>query len=68
MKSQCTAVLGAVLTAALMGGTAAVNFLNHKPLFGYILFGPYMAILAWGGLWLRDARLRKIFPWRTAGT
>lgn len=59
-----TAVLGAVLVAALMGGTAAVNVLNAKPLFGYILFGPYLAVFAWGGLWLRDAGLRALFPIR----
>ena len=59
-----TAVLGAVLVAALMGGTAGVNFVNAKPLFGYILFGPYLAVFAWGGLWLRDARLRALFPIR----
>lgn len=59
-----TAVLGAVLVAALMGGTAGVNLVNAKPLFGYILFGPYLAVAAWAGLWLRDARLRALLPIR----
>jgi hypothetical protein len=59
-----TAVLGAVLVAALMGGTAAVHFLNGNPLFSHLLFGPYLAVFAWGGLWLRDARLRSLFPIR----
>ncbi|MDO9247953.1 MAG: hypothetical protein Q7U11_15950, partial [Phenylobacterium sp.] len=27
-------------------------------------FGVYLAVMAWGGLWLRDARLRSLFPWR----
>ena len=54
----------AVLVAALMGGTAAVNLVNAKPLFGYILFGPYLAVAAWAGLWLRDARLRALLPIR----
>ena len=59
-----TAVLGAIFVTALMGGTAAVNFLSAKPLFGFILFGPYLAVFAWGGLWLRDARLRALLPIR----
>lgn len=59
-----TALLGAVLVAALMGGTAGVNLANAKPLFSHILFGPYLALFAWGGLWLRDARLRALLPIR----
>ncbi len=59
-----TAVLGAILVAALMGGTAAVNFLNAKPLLGFVLFGPYLAVMAWSGLWLRDPALRALIPIR----
>lgn len=59
-----TAVLGAVLVAALMGGTAAVHLLNGNPLFSHLLFGPYLAVFAWGGLWLRDARVRALIPIR----
>ena len=59
-----TAVLGAILVAALMGGTAATNFLAAKPLFGFILFGPYLAVFAWAGLWLRDPALRALIPFR----
>lgn len=59
-----TALLGAVLIAALMGGTAGVNLANAKPLFSHILFGPYLALFAWGGLWLRDATLRRLVPIR----
>ena len=61
-----TAVVGAILVAALMGGTAATNFIAGKPLFGFVLFGVYMALFAWGGLWLRDARLRALIPLRGA--
>jgi hypothetical protein len=32
------------------------------PLFSHILFGFYLALLAWGGLYLRDARLRALLP------
>ncbi|TAJ68440.1 MAG: DoxX family protein [Phenylobacterium sp.] len=59
-----TAMLGAVLVAALMGGTCAVHLLNENPLFSHMLFGPYLALFAWGGLWLRDAKLRALFPIR----
>ena len=50
-----TAILGAVLVAALMGGTAGVHVVNGNPWASHILFGPYLALFAWGGLWLRDA-------------
>lgn len=59
-----TAVLGAVLVAALMGGTCAVHLLNGNPIFSHMLFGPYLAVFAWGGLWLRDARVRALIPIR----
>jgi hypothetical protein len=59
-----SAVLGAVLVAALMGGTAGVHFVNGNPWPSHILFGPYLAVFAWGGLWLRDAQLRRLFPIR----
>jgi hypothetical protein len=61
-----TAVLGGVLVAALMGGTAAIHWLNGDPWPSHILFGVYLALIAWGGLWLRDSRLRAILPWRGA--
>lgn len=35
-----------------------------NPLFSHMLFGPYLAVFAWGGLWLRDAALREVFPLR----
>ena len=59
-----TAILGAVLVTALMGGTAGVHLVNGNPLFSHLLFGPYLAVFAWGGLWLRDAELRRLFPIR----
>ena len=59
-----TAVFGAVLVTALMGGTVATHLIAGNPLFSHMLFGPYLALFAWGGLWLRDARLREIFPLR----
>lgn len=59
-----TAILGAVLVTALMGGTAGVHLVNGNPWPSHILFGPYLALFAWGGLWLRDAQLRRLLPIR----
>ena len=61
-----TSVLGAVLVTGLMGGTAAIHWNLGDPWPSHILFGVYLAVFAWGGLWLRDARLRAIFPWKAA--
>jgi hypothetical protein len=27
-----------------------------------VLFSVYLGLFMWGGLWLRDARLRALFP------
>ncbi|MET0291205.1 MAG: DoxX family protein [Steroidobacteraceae bacterium] len=59
-----TAVLGAILMTGLLGGAMATHVRVGSPLFSHILFGLYMGLFAWGGLWLRDARLRALFPWR----
>ncbi|MGZ3274500.1 MAG: DoxX family protein [Caulobacteraceae bacterium] len=59
-----TSVLGAVLFTGLFGGTFAIHWLHGDPLFSHILFGVYLALFAWGGLWLRDATLRAVFPVR----
>jgi hypothetical protein len=37
---------------------------TSNSLFGEILFPVYVGALVWGGLYLRDARLRMMFPWR----
>jgi hypothetical protein len=35
-----------------------------SPLFTHVLFGVYLGLLAWGGLWLRDRTLRELLPFR----
>ena len=55
-----TAVLGAVLLTGFLGGAVAVNVRAGMPLFGNTLFGAYIGILLWAGLWLRDARVRAM--------
>jgi len=59
-----TAVLGAVLFTAIMGGAIASHVRIGDPLFSHILFGVYLGLMLWGGLWLRDPRLRALMPWR----
>jgi DoxX-like family len=59
-----TAVLGAILLTAYMGGTVATHLRVGNPLFSHLLFGVYLALLAWGGLYFRDARVRALLPFR----
>mgnify|MGYP000902542285 CR=1 FL=1 len=60
-----TAVLGAVLLMGLLGGAMATQLRVESPLFSHILFSLYLGLFMWGGLWLRDPKLRAIFPLRT---
>lgn len=56
-----TAILGAVLWTGYLGGAICVHVREGNPLFSHVLFPIYVAIFLWGGLWLRDARLRRVF-------
>jgi len=58
-----TAVLGAVLLTGFLGGAIATHVRVEDPLFSHTLFPVYVATLAWGGLYLRDARVRALTPW-----
>jgi hypothetical protein len=57
-----TAILGAILLTGYLGGAVATHVRIASPLFSHILFGVYLGILMWGGLWLRDSRLRALLP------
>jgi hypothetical protein len=59
-----TAVLGAVLITAVLGGAVATHLRIASPLFSHVLFGVYLGLFAWGGLWLRTPALRALFPFR----
>lgn len=61
-----TAMLGAILLTAYMGGAVATHVRVGSPLFSHVLFGVYMAVMLWGGLWLRDERIRALLPIRKA--
>ena len=57
-----TSVFGAVLMMGLLGGAMATQIRAGSPLFSHILFSLYLGLFMWGGLWLRDGRLRALFP------
>lgn len=57
-----TALLGAILLTGYLGGAVATHARIGSPLFSHVLFGVYVGLLVWGGLWLRDARLRALTP------
>ncbi|MBV9138307.1 MAG: DoxX family protein [Hyphomicrobiales bacterium] len=59
-----TAVLGAVLLTGYLGGAVASHMRHADPLFTHDLFGVYLGVLVWGGLWFRDARIRALLPLR----
>jgi hypothetical protein len=59
-----TAVLGAILTTGLLGGAIASHLRLGDPIFTHTLFGVYLGLLAWGGLYFRDERLRGLLSWR----
>ncbi len=57
-----TSVLGAVLLTAYLGGAVATHARIGSPLLSHTLFGVYVGIIAWAGLWLREPRLRALIP------
>ena len=59
-----TATLGAILLTGFLGGAIASKVRLEEALFSQVLFGAYVGVLAWGGLYLRDGRLRVLIPWR----
>ena len=57
-----TSLLGAVLLTGLMGGAIATHLRLDHPLFSHTLFGVYLGLFLWAGLWLREQRLRQLMP------
>ncbi len=57
-----TSVLGAILITAYLGGAVATHVRIGSPLFSHTLFGVYLGIALWVGLWLRDPRVRALLP------
>ena len=63
-----TAILGAILITGYLGGAIATHVRIGSPLFSHSLFGVYLGLMLWGGLWLRDPRLRTLIPLRTGAS
>ena len=55
-----TAILGAILLTAYLGGATATMVRAEEPVYFSIVFG----ILTWAALYLRDEKLRALFPFR----
>ena len=55
-----TSVLGAILLTGYLGGATATHVRIGDQFIPPIVFG----VLVWGGLYLRDARLRELLPLR----
>ncbi len=60
-----TSFVGAILLTGYLGGAIASHLRIGSPLFTHILFGLYLGLMVWGGLWLRDEKLRQLLPFRT---
>jgi hypothetical protein len=63
-----TSVLGAILLTGYLGGTVASHMRSGSPVFSHMLFGVYLGVILWGGLYLRDSRLRALIPYRRRTT
>ena len=57
-----TAVLGAILMTGLLGGATITTLRVADPTYPMPVI---LGMLAWGGLYMRDARLRALIPFRS---
>jgi hypothetical protein len=55
-----TSLIGAILLTGYLGGAIATQLRIGAPLFSHVLFGVYLGVMVWGGLLLRDGRLRAL--------
>lgn len=59
-----TSVLGALVLTGYLGGAIATHVRIGSPLLTHTLFPIYVALMVWGGLYLRESRLRALLPFR----
>ena|ERR1700760_515252 len=57
-----TSPLGAILLTGYLGGAIATQLHHGAPLATHVLFGVYLGVLAWTGLWLRSDSVRAAIP------
>ncbi len=60
-----TSFVGAILLTGYLGGAMASHVRIGSPLFSHVLFGFYLGLMVWGGLWLRDGKLRALMRLRS---
>jgi DoxX-like family len=60
-----TSILGAILLTGYLGGAIAIQLPTGNSLFGEVLFPVYIGVMVWGGIYLRDDRLRTLIPFRS---
>jgi DoxX-like family len=58
-----TAIIGAVLLTGYLGGAVAIHLRSGSSLFETI-FPALFGVLVWAGIYLREGRLRELFPIR----
>jgi hypothetical protein len=59
-----TEILGAVLLTGVLGGAIATHLRAGSPPFEAYIFPFIVGLFVWGGIWLRDVRLRALYPLR----
>ena len=59
-----TSILGAILLTGYLGGAIAIQLPTGNPFFGEVLFPVYIGVFLWGGIYLRDEKLRALIPLR----
>ncbi len=57
-----TAILGAILLTGYLGGAVATHVRVGEAWWSTVPFPVLFGVLVWGGLWLRDERLRQLLP------
>ena len=61
-----TSVMGAIIVTGYLGGAVSTHLRIESPLYTHVLFGVYVGIFLWGGLYLRDARIRALIPFSSS--
>ena len=62
-----TCVLGAIILTGFLGGAISSHLRVAGTLTPEMIVSLILGVLAWGGLWLRDPRLRVLIPLRRNG-
>jgi hypothetical protein len=55
-----TSIIGAILLTGYLGGAIATHLRIGSPLASHTLFPIYVAALVWGGLYLREPRVKAL--------